>query len=212
MFDSLFLSILPLFLNVLPIGLIGYCILNLKKKSYFWNMLISIGLLPFYFLIFMTIYSFFNGSGLTGETGGVTAGLFAFVIMLIYFWGVYIGAILLLIFAFTKRNKSLKEKKEISIIEKSLMISIIVTNIIYLINYFSVDIINKPLIIYRFYNNTYYSIGVIAEKISENGMYYYTDIISLIIFFIVLFSISLIFLKNRKTSLNNNDDNSNDNN
>lgn len=194
------------YLECIPIVIIIYCVLNIKKKDYFWNLLISIGILPFVALIFISIYSSLNGSGLVGDKGGIDSGLFAIVVSLVYFWYVYIGAIILLIFSIIKKKKNIDEKKKLSIIEKALMIALIVTNIIFILNWFSVDIINRPVFLYRLFNtsnNIYYGIGVTVEQISETGIHYYADFISLITFLCIVFAISFIFLKIKKTRSNN---------
>ena len=78
------------FIESIPIVIIIYCVLNIKKKDYFWNLLISIGILPFVALIFISVYSTLNGSGLVGDTGGIESGLLAIITLLLYFWYIYI--------------------------------------------------------------------------------------------------------------------------
>lgn len=194
------------YLECIPIVIIIYCVLNIKKKNYFWNLLISIGILPFVALIFILIYSTFNGSGLVGDIGGIGSGLFALIVSLLYFWYIYIGAIILLTFSIIKKKKNINEKKKLSTIEKSIMMALIVTNSVFIINWFSVDIINRPLLLYRLFNNPnniYYGIGVTVEKMSETGISYYVDFLSLITFLCIVFVISLIFFKIKKTRANN---------
>ena len=74
------------YLEAIPIVIIIYCLLNIKNKDYFWNLLISIGILPFVALIIISTYSTFNGSGLVGDEGGIDSGLFAIVVTFFYFW------------------------------------------------------------------------------------------------------------------------------
>lgn len=190
----------------IPICIIIYCVLNLKKKDYFWNLLISIGILPFVAPISISIYSILNGIGFAG--GGIASGIFAIGVSLIYFWYIYIGAIILLIFSIIKKKKNINNKKKLSIIEKAFMIALIVTNIIFLLNLFSVFIIYRPLFLYRLFNisdNIYYGIGVTVEKLSETSISisYYADFISLITFICITFVISFIFLKIREIRSNN---------
>ena len=194
------------FLECIPIVIIIYCVLNIKKKDYFWNLLISIGVLPFVALIFIFVHSTLHGSGLVGDTGGTDSGLFAIIVSLLYFWYIYIGAIILLIFSIIKKKKNINEKKEVSIIEKALMVALIVTNSVFMINWFSVGIINRPLLLYRLFNisnNIYYGIGVTVEKMSETGISYYIDFLSLIAFLCIIFAISFIFLKLKKQGQTN---------
>lgn len=190
------------YLKCIPICIILYCVLNLKKKEYFWNLLISIGILPFISLIFTSTYSTLNGSGLVGDKGGIDSGIFAIVVSLLYFWYIYIGAIILLIFSIIKKKKNINEKKKLSIIEKAFMIALIVTNIVFILNWFSVGIINRPLFLYKLFNisdSIYYGIGITVEKISETSIYYHVDFISLITFICIIFAIIFIFLKIRET-------------
>ena len=190
------------YLEFIPICIILYCVLNLKKKDYFWNLLISIGILPFVSLISTSIYSILNGSGLVGDKGGIDSGIFVIGVSLLYFWYIYIGALILLGFSIIKKKKNINEKKELSVIEKSFMIALIVTNIVFILNWFSVDIINRPLFLYRLFNisdNIYYGIGVTVEKISETSIHYYLDFISLITFIFIIFAINFTFLKIRET-------------
>ncbi len=157
------------YLESIPICIITFCILNIKKKDYFWNFLISIGLIPFFALILMSIYSTFHGTGLVGDNGGIFSGLFSIVVSLLYLWYVYVGAIILLNFSIKKKKKDTNEKKKLSIIEKAFMISLIVTSIVFMMNWFSIDIINRPLFLYKLFNisnSIYYGIGVTVEKIS----------------------------------------------
>ena len=192
----------------IPIVIIIYCVLNIKKKDYFWNLLISIGILPFVTLIFIFIYSTFHGSGLAGDIGGMVSGLFASIVFFIYFWYIYIGAIILLIFSIIKiikKKKNINEKKKLSIIEKALMVALIVTNSVFVLNWFSVDIINRPLLLYRLFNisnNIYYGIGVTVEKTGETDISSYIDFLSLITFLCIIFAISFIFLKLKKARSN----------
>lgn len=191
------------YLESLPMFVIIYCVLNIKKKNYFWNLLISIGILPFVATIFISIYSTLNGSGLVGDNGGINSGLFALVVSLTYCWYIYIVAIILLIFSIKK--KKLNDEKKINIIEKSFMIALIATNIVYLINRFYLDINYRPLFMYRFFNssdNIYYGIGLTVKKISETGISYYVDYISLIIFMCIISVIVFIFLKIKEKILN----------
>lgn len=193
------------YLECIPICVIIYCVLNIKKKDYFWNILISIGILPFVVLIFISIYSALNGSGLVGDKGGFDSGIFAFVVSLLYFWYVYIGAIALLIFSINKRKKNINEKKKLSVIEKSIIIALMVTNIVFILNWFSVDIIDRPLFLYRLFNisdNIFYGIGVTVRKIGETGISYNVDFISLISFLCIFFAITFIFLKIKKQKSN----------
>lgn len=198
------------YLECIPICVIIYCVLNIKKKDYFWNILISIGILPFVALVFTSIYSALNGSGLVGDKGGLDSGVFAFVVCLLYFWYVYIGAIALLIFSINKRKKNINEKKKLSVIEKSIIIALMVTNIVFILNWFSVDIIDRPLFLYRLFNisdNIFYGIGVTVRKIDETGISYNVDFISLISFLCIFFAITFIFLKikNQKSNIYKND-------
>ena len=186
------------FIESIPIVIIIYCVLNIKKKDYFWNLLISIGILPFVALIFISVYSTLNGSGLVGDTGGIESGLFAIITLLLYFWYIYIGAIILLIFSIIKKKKNINKKKEVSIIEKALMVALIVTNSVFMLNWFSARIIKRPLLLYRLFNisnNTYYGIGVTVKKMSETSISYYIDFLSLITFLCIIFAIIFIFLK-----------------
>lgn len=190
------------YLECIPICIILYCVLNLKKKDYFWNLLISIGILPFVSLIYTSIYSILNGSGLVGDKGGINSGIFVIAVSLLYFWYIYIGALILLIFSIIKKKKNINEKKKLSIIEKSFMIALIVANIVFILNWFSVDLIKRPLFLYRLFNisdNIYYGIGVTVEKISETSIHYYVDFISLITFIFIIFAINFTFLKIRET-------------
>lgn len=193
------------FLECIPIVIIIYCLLNIKKKDYFWNLLISIGILPFVALIFRFVYSTLNGSGWIGDTGGIDSGLFVIFVSLFYFWYIYIGAIILLIFSIIKKKKNINETKELSIIEKAIMVALIVTNSVFITNWFSVGIINRPLLLYKLFNisnNIYYGIGVTVKKMSETGIFYYIDFLSLISFLCIIFVISLIFLKLKKARSN----------
>ena len=186
------------FIESIPIVIIIYCVLNIKKKDYFWNLLISIGILPFVALIFISVYSTLNGSGLVGDTGGIESGLLASITLLLYFWYIYIGAIILLIFSIIKKKKNINKKKEVSIIEKALMVALIVTNSVFMLNWFSARIIKRPLLLYRLFNisnNTYYGIGVTVKKMSETSISYYIDFLSLITFLCIIFAIIFIFLK-----------------
>lgn len=193
------------YLESIPMCVIIYCVLNIKNKDYFWNLLISIGVLPFVATVFLSIYSMLNGSGLVGDNGGIISGIFAIVVSLTYLWYIYIVAIILLIFSINKKKSKSNDKKKINIIEKSFMIALIVTNIVFLLNWFSVDINYRPLFLYRFSNNfdnIYYGIGVTVEKISETGISYYVDYISLIIFLCIIFVIIFTFLKIKGKILN----------
>lgn len=193
------------YLKPIPVVIIIYCILNIKKKDYFWNLLISIGILPFVALIFASISSTFKGSGLVGDKGGIASGLFTLIALSLYFWYIHIGALILLIFSIIKKRKNLNKKKNLSIIEKSIMIALIVTNTVLMINLFSADIINRPLILYRLFNNhsnIYYGIGITLEKIGETGKSYSADFLSFITFLCIVFIISLVFFKIKKKSNN----------
>ena len=67
-----------------------------------------------------------------------------------------------------------------------------------MLNWFSVRIIKRPLLLYRLFNisnNTYYGIGVTVKKMSETSISYYIDFLSLITFLCIIFAIIFIFLK-----------------
>lgn len=187
-------------LEGIPIVIIIYCVLNLKKKDYLWNLPISIGILPFVSLIILSINTTFSGSGL-GDNGGFSSGLLTIVISLLYFWYIYLGAIILLILSIKKKKKNINENGNLSIYEKAIMKSLIATNIVFTINWFFVEIFNKPLLLYRINNNTYYGIGIRVEKMSNTNISYYVDYISLIVFLCIALAISFIVLKRK--SLNN---------
>ena len=85
------------------------------------------------------------------------------------------------------------------------MIALISNNTVYLINRFYLDINYIPLFLYRFFNtfdNIYYGIGLTVKKISESGISYYVDYISLIIFMCIISVIVFIFLKIKEKILN----------
>ncbi len=196
------------FLEFLPFVIIVYCILNLIKKDYLWNLLISIGNFPFFVLIFAIIFSIFNGSGWAGDTGGVSSGIFTFVGLLISFWPIYIAATVLLIFAIDKKRKNKDVKKPLSIIEKSIIITLLVTSIVFMLNWLSVHIISRPLLLYRLIyspNTVYYGIGVIVEKLGETAIHYQVDFISLIAFLCIVFAIVFAGFKIKSVSKTKND-------
>ena len=189
------------YLEAIPIVIIIYCLLNIKNKDYFWNLLISIGILPFVALIIISTYSTFNGSGLVGDEGGIDSGLFASVVTFFYFWYIYVGAIILLLFSIKKKERNINKNRNLSIIEKTIMTSIIATNIVFILNWYSVEIFHRPFLLYRLFNNTnniYYGIGVTVEKIGETSISYHVDFPSLIVFLCIAFAISLIFIKLKK--------------
>lgn len=194
------------YLDCIPISIIIFCVLNIKKKDYFWNLLISIACLPFLELILASINSTLYGSGLVGDSGGIDSGIFTMIMLLLFFWYIYIGAIILLIFSIIKKVKNINKKKKLNIIEKALMISLIMTNIVFLINWFSVEITYRPLFLYRSFNsskNIYYGIGVTVEKLEGTAISYYTDLISLITFLCIIFGICFLFLKIREKRSDN---------
>jgi hypothetical protein len=176
----------------IPIFIIIYCISNIKNRDYFWNILFSIGILPFAITLVPSIGAVFNGTGM-GDKGGIDAGKFVYLLLLVYFWYIYAGAIMLLIFVIKKKKN--KQKKKTSIIERTIMLTLIITNAVFAINWISVFIIERPLLLYKPFdasNNIYYGIGVIVEKNSEMIWHHYIDFQSLIIFFLIIFANSLV--------------------
>ena len=188
------------FLYCLPGAIIIYCVLNLKKKNYLWNLLITIGTLPFIELIMLFFVATFHGSGLVGDQGGITSGIFVCIMLLFGLWYIYAGAIFLLIFSINKMKKNTNEEKNLTILEKAIMMALIVTNSVFLLNFYFVLIDEKPLILYGLYNKSntiYYGIGITVEKIAEGGMTSHVEFISLIILLCISFAVSYIFLKQR---------------
>ena len=113
--------------------ILTYCILNIKKKSYLWNFLISLSLLPFFILIITSFnYALKGFSDFSNKkANAIETGIFTLIIYLFYYWYIFITASILLIFSFTKRK--IKDKTKLTKLEKNITISLIIISIIILI-------------------------------------------------------------------------------
>lgn len=103
------------FLIVLTIIIliIMYILLNVKKRNLILNFLLCLGLYPYVFIFLVAIISFFQGSGLVGDTGGFSSAMFVIVICLLNFWYIYLPALLLIILSLyikQQKNKTTQQK------------------------------------------------------------------------------------------------------
>ena len=88
------------------ISIILLHILNIKKKKdSLWVIPFGIGILPFVSLLLGALHSVFNGSGLVGDTGGISSGIFVIIASLGIAWYIYIPAVFLVIFSVYKMFK-----------------------------------------------------------------------------------------------------------
>lgn len=87
----------------------------MKKKKYLF--FICLGFLPYIFLIGACIYSYFNGSGLVGDSGGLSSAMFVLFAFMTSFWYIYVSAIALIIWSSYQLYQSNKQNNEVHIIE-----------------------------------------------------------------------------------------------
>lgn len=84
---------------------------NKKKKhtNDYWHNLMIIGLIPYVFLFLIAINTFFEGSGLVGDTGGFESALFSIVMIFAFFWFIYVPATIMVILSIYKIHKNKKD-------------------------------------------------------------------------------------------------------
>ena len=91
------------YFNALVISIVVFVIIVvIKKKPLLWISLFCLALIPLIALLLGAIYSMFDGSGLVGDSGGITSGLFAIVIYFIYQWYIYVPSLILGIISYRK--------------------------------------------------------------------------------------------------------------
>ncbi len=170
--------------------------MNYVKKDYLWNLLFSIGILPFVFLLLSSIVSFLDGLGSYSNINGEAAVLMTIISLSINFWYIFLLAIILLIVVYRNKPKNqTNEKTNLNTIEKSCMVSLIITSAVVGINWFLTHLFNKPLLLYSSTINTYYGVGITVERISENGIHYQPEFVSIVVLLFVTFALSLAYLK-----------------
>lgn len=75
------------------------------RKNLKWNILFCLGLSPFLYALHWAIYSFYNGSGLVGDKGGIVSAAFVIICYLYGLPYIYIPALALIIFSIYKTIK-----------------------------------------------------------------------------------------------------------
>ncbi len=92
--------------------IIIFLILLKMKKNILWSILLCIGLFPFVYIFLGAIHSYFYGSGLVGDEGGLDSALFVIYLYVLTLWYIYLPAFILFVISIIKliTNKKSVEK------------------------------------------------------------------------------------------------------
>ena len=186
-------------IEIACIIVILFCILTIIKKNYLVNILLSLGLTPFIFCLFLIIDAAFHGTGLSNK-GGFDSLVLAIMACLLRYWYLLIGAGILLFYTIRMMKKD-KKKRNLNIYDKTCITSLIITSLVVGINALFASMFYKVLFMYRPIdkaNNIYYGIGFTLERTEKqmlSGVTMIVDFPSIIGLLVISLLICFIIFK-----------------